>query len=94
MKKLVSHEVQLIEGQFSPTEAMKMLMSLFNSKINYHQLESFSNQIRFDDNGSQSQKKIESLTKSGEILQTIIKEASNNGKQLKIESVIKIVLIN
>lgn len=92
MKKLINHEIQLIDGEFLPSEALKILMSLINSKINYHQLESFSNQIRFDGSISHSQKRIESLTQSSEIIQSIIKEASNKGKQLKIESIIQITL--
>lgn len=45
MSNQFTKEFKLIDGQFSPDEAKNILMSLFNNKIDYHQLESFRNQI-------------------------------------------------
>lgn len=90
MKKKEEQEFKLIEGQFYPEEAMNVLMTLFNSKINYHQLELFSNQIRSGSDVSSSQKRIESLINSVEIIKAIIKEADVDGKQLKIKGLIQI----
>lgn len=84
------YEFKLIDGQFHPNEAMNVLMSLFNSKIDYHQLESFSNQIRNGSDVSSIQNRIQSLKNSMESIKAIIKEADENGKQLKIEGVIQI----
>ena len=84
------YEFKLIDGQFYPKEAMNVLMSLFNSKIDYHQLESFSNQIRNGSDVSSIQNRIQSLKNSMESIKAIIKEADENGKQLKIEGVIQI----
>jgi len=86
------NEFQLIEGEFLPDEAMKLLMSLLNNKINYHHLESFSSQIRIGKEVTHSQKRVEYLKQSIEDIKIIIKEAEQNGKQLKIESVIQIAL--
>jgi hypothetical protein len=44
-------EHKLIDGIFEPDEAKNMLNSLINNKINFHNLEDFSNSIRFDING-------------------------------------------
>ena len=90
MKKQDEHEFKLIDGQFHPNDAMNILMSLFNSKIEYHQLESFSNQIRSGSDVSSSQNRIQSLRDSVENMKTILKEADLNGKQLKIEGLIQI----
>lgn len=84
------HEFQLIEGEFLPDEAMKLLMSLLNNKINYHQLESFSNQIRIGKEVLHSQKRVDYLKQSIEDIKKIINEAEQKGKQLNIGSVIQI----
>ena len=39
MKKIEKYK--LIEGQFSPSDSINILFALFNSKINFHQLEAF-----------------------------------------------------
>lgn len=92
MKDNHKHEFQLIEGEFLPDEALKLMMSLLNNKINYHQLESFSNQIRIGKDVSHSQKRVEYLKKSIEDIKKILKEAEENGVKLKIESVIQITV--
>ncbi|KAB1157659.1 hypothetical protein [Flavobacterium luteum] len=86
------YKFQLIEGDFTPTEALKILMSVINSKIKFHQLDSFSNQIRFNSDASHSKKRIEALTESNEAIKKIIKEAEDKGMKLKINSTIEIVL--
>jgi hypothetical protein len=93
MQDQSSHEFKLIDGQFHPNEAKNMLMSLFNSKIEYHQLESFSNHIRLGSDSSFSQKRIHALTQSIESINDIIQEAIETGKQLKIEGLIQITFM-
>ena len=87
------HEFQLIEGEFLPEEAIKLLMSLLNNKINFHQLESFSNQIRNGNDVSHSRKRVEYLKQSIEDVKLILKDAESKGKQLKIDSIIQITLV-
>lgn len=87
------HKFQLIEGEFLPEEALKLLLSLLNNKIKFHQLESFSNQIRVGSDLSHAKKRVEYLNKSIEDIKLILKDAEENGKQLKIESVIQITLV-
>ena len=94
MKKQKEQEFKLIEGQFYPDEAMNVLMTLFNSKINYHQLESFSNQIRSGGDVSSSQKRIQSLKDSMETIKAILNQADLEGKQLKIEGLIQITFVD
>lgn len=89
----IKHEFQLVEGEFSSEDALKLLMSLLNNKINFHQLESFSNQIRNGNDFSHSKKRVEYLKQSIEDIKLVLKDAEENGKQLKIDSVIKISLV-
>ncbi|MFE3868907.1 hypothetical protein ACFX5E_12620 [Flavobacterium sp. LS2P90] len=90
MKK--EYQFKLVEGQFAPSEAGKVLFSLINSKINYHNLEIFSNQIRFDEEIPHSKIRIKTLLEASEYIKELIKEASSTDMELKIGSVIQIVL--
>ena len=51
-------QFQLIDGEFTPAGAAKVLFPLINNKINYHSLESFSNEIRFEKDATNSKKRI------------------------------------
>ncbi|RTY68962.1 hypothetical protein EKM05_10710 [Flavobacterium sp. GSP27] len=86
------YQFKLVEGQFAPSEAGKVLFSLINNKINYHNLEKFSNQIRFDEDCSHSKIRLETLLEASEYIKELIKEASSKDLELKIDSVIQIVL--
>jgi len=90
MSKQSTHEFNLIDGQFYPNEALHVLISLFNSKINYHQLESFSNHIRHGSDLAVSESRVDALRESIEGIKQIIKVAGANGKQLKIQSTVQI----
>lgn len=86
------YQFKLVEGQFSPSEAGKVLFSLINSKINYHNLEIFSNQIRFDDENPHSKIRIKTLSDAAEYVKELIKEGSLKDMELKIDGVIQIAL--
>jgi hypothetical protein len=86
------YQFKLVEGQFAPSEAGKVLFSLINSKINYHNLEIFSNQIRFDEENPHSKIRIKTLSDASEYIKELIKEGSLQDMELKIDSVIQIVL--
>jgi hypothetical protein len=86
------YQFKLVEGQFAPSEAGKVLFSLINSKINYHNLEIFSNQIRFDDENPHSKIRIKTLSDAAEYIKELIKEGSLQDMELKIDGVIQIAL--
>jgi hypothetical protein len=86
------YQFKLVEGQFAPSEAGKVLFSLINSKINYHNLEIFSNQIRFDEENPHSKIRIKTLSDASEYIKELIKEGSVQDMELKIDGVIQIVL--
>jgi hypothetical protein len=86
------YQFKLIEGQFSPLEAGKVLFALINSKVNFHNLEIFSEQIRFDEENSHSKSRVQSLLEATEYLKGLIEEASLEDMDLNIESVIQITL--
>ena len=90
MKK--EYQFKLVEGQFSPFEAGKVLFSLINSKVNYHNLEIFSNQIRFSKENPHSKMRQETLLDASAYIKELIKEAAEMDMDLQIEGVIQLVL--
>jgi len=84
---------KLIDGVFNPVEAKKIIISLINNKINYHNLEDFSNHVRFNNNLSHSQKRVNELQDAKEEIANLISLAEEKGWELKINSTIEINIV-
>ena len=82
---------QLVEGEFAPLEAKKILLGLINSKINFHQLEHFSNEVRFNDKTSHAKQRVTALTNASEQITDLVATTSN--MQFKIEGSVQITLV-
>ncbi len=91
MEKL--HVLKLIDGNFTPTDASKILNELITSKINYHNREMLSIRVKFDGDVTRSEKRIEQLQQVREDLNQLLAEAEENGNLLKINSTIEIVIV-
>lgn len=91
LKKM--NEYKLVNGEFSAEEAQKIIMSLINSKIDFHNLIAFSNHIRFNNDVNASQKRIEELTASKDEIIELIRKGNQYGHRFKIKSTISIELI-
>ena len=85
-------KLKLIEGEFSFNEAREILTSMFNSKINFHNIQNWSSQERYGKDNETAQKKIPLLKNEIEKLEEIILEAKANNKKLVINSEIIISL--
>lgn len=83
-------KLQLISGMFTSQEALEVLMSLFNSKIKFHELKNFSSLERKGKEDKISLKKINQLKENIAILQEIIKHTEANKIPLKISSKVSI----
>jgi hypothetical protein len=88
MKK--SNEHQLVDGQFSPSEAINILYALFDSKIKFHQLESFRILEKNSGNVEHHEKRILELNKAYASVKDIIRNASNDNMNLEIHCGIEI----
>lgn len=88
------YNYKLIEGDFSIEEAKKMLMSLISSKINFHNLNSFSDYVRFNRDSKKLENRIAELTATREEILKLMKEAEKKGMKLNIKSTIVIELKN
>ena len=87
-------EFKLIEGVFQPDEAQKLLMEMINTKINFHNLDAFSNHIRFNTSISNSKARVNELNETAEKLKFLIEYAKENNLELEIKSNISITLKN
>ena len=87
------NEYKLVDGEFSAEETQKIIMSLINSKIDFHNLYSFSNHIRFNNDVNASKKRIEELTATKDEIIELISKASQEGHHFRIKSTISIELI-
>lgn len=89
----MDQKFKLIDGVFNPIEAKKIIISLINNKINYHNLEDFSNHIRFSNDLAHSQKRISELQNAKETMVNLMAIAEENGWQLKINGTIEINIV-
>lgn len=77
------YEFELVNGKFKPEEAKTVINSLINSKINFHNLEDFSNSIRFNSDSSHSKIRVEQLNEIKLKINQLLTEA--NSKNLSVE---------
>jgi len=89
MKK---HNTKLIEGTFALPKAKKLLFELLSYKINYHQIEKFSNEERFGVDRERSEKRIKELTEEKQALTRWMEVFEQNNK-IKIDCNIKMEII-
>lgn len=85
-------KLTLIEGTFSDEEAKEILMNIFSTKINFHEVKNFSSIERFGEVDATAQKRIPDLKREVEKLTKILAEARATNKQITINSEINISL--
>ena len=83
---------KLIDGIFTAEEAEKVLTTLLNYKIDYHNREDFSNHIRFNQSIEHSKKRIQELCSTKDDIKKMIQESKKEGFNLIINSNITIRL--
>jgi hypothetical protein len=88
MKK--NQKLSFIEGVFDPKEAEEILISMLSSKIQFHQMRTFSSVERFGKEDENSLNRISELKKSINKLLQLVTQAELSNKQLVITSHINI----
>lgn len=86
-------EVSLIDGTFSTGEAKEILMSLYSSKIHFHEMKIFSSRERFGFEDPHSVKRIPELLENKVILSGLLEETSKLPVKLRIRSFVQIEVI-
>lgn len=90
MKK--QSKLSLVNGNFSTQEALEVLMNLFSSKINFHELKSFSSQERFGYPDAHAEKRIPELQASMKQISAIIRELGDSQQEISIQSEVVITI--
>ena len=84
---------KLIDGQFTPTEAVQVINALISSKINYHSMQKFSNVERFGKDQSHSEKRIAALKKLKLSIKKVFDSAEKKGLKVKMDGLIEVTII-
>ena len=90
----MQNHIKLIDGTFTPAEAKRVLITLINDKINYHELERFSHFERYGHEPLHSIERITALRNERSRLIESIREAEQLNKDLKITGMISMQLVN
>ena len=85
---------KLIDGEFEPSEARSILFALFNSKINFHSMQSFGITVRTSGDTSFHDKRINELAQTNADIRKLIDYAAENGRYLRVDGTIDIKLID
>lgn len=85
-----SENLTLIEGTFSDTDAKEILLNIFKSKIQFHELKNFSSIERFGKPDEIAINRIPALKANTDKILELMLEAQKQNKKLKISSHISI----
>ena len=86
--------IQLVHGEFTPAQASDVMSSLISQKINYHKLEGLQNWERNHKYDQEPLKnRIKELEDAMKRTKDFIAELKDNGKNVKIDGVIKISVV-
>ena len=84
---------KLIDGTFEPEEARNILISLVNTKINFHSMEAFGIAIRSSGDTSFHDKRISELTQMNLDLKELLEEARLAGMDVKLSGDITFTVV-
>lgn len=87
-------KLTLIEGEFLFEEAKDILVNIFSTKIQFHEMKNFSSKERFGKEDTIAQKRIPLLKKELEKLQEILSDAKAKNKKLLVSAHIDISLVD
>lgn len=92
--KKIKQEVQLVKGEFTPSEAAHVIMSLIDEKINFHKLQRLQKwEGDHICNTNELDGRIGELQKEKEIAKGFIKEARKHHGKIAINGVLEITII-
>ena len=88
----VTKKLTLIEGSFTAEEAKEILLNMYSTKINFHEMKNFSSQERFGMEDEIAQNRIPKLKNEIENVLQLVSVADLNKNKLIITSEINISL--
>lgn len=87
-------ELKLIDGTFTPDQAQEVLLSLIDSKIQFHQLNNFSSEIKYGKKDQHSIDRVQELKTLKKQIIDIIALAESENKKLNVSSMLNISFID
>lgn len=94
-KEVSSKEIQLIDGEFLKHQALEIISTLIDQKINYHKIEGM--QLWESDHNIDKTPihgRIEELQQEKQDLEAFIKKLEDRDVKLKVNGVLEIEVIN
>lgn len=90
----VAQKIQLVAGEFTPSEASDVINALIREKINFHRIQRWSECERCDttDTGYLDGR-IGELTRDKDAAAELIKEARREGKRISIQGKLEVTII-
>jgi hypothetical protein len=89
--KLAGNEA-LVKGVFTPQQAIEILVTLFQSKIQMHNSQSFSSLVRTGSESPEDNSRVKELTTSLRLLTEMIREADDTDTAIQIDCKVKLKL--
>lgn len=86
----LSEKLTLIDGKFDHEEAKGILMNIFNTKIQFHELKNFSSQERNGKDDAIAIKRIPELKHDLTNIEKILADAKSNNKKMIVKSEVNI----
>jgi hypothetical protein len=86
-------DLLLINGIFSPDEAKEVLMNIFASKIQFHELKNLRAMITTNQDDKTSALRVQQLKETIDEFNAVFQQANENGLELSIQSHIEITLL-
>ncbi len=80
----------LIAGTYTPREAQEILCKTIESKISFHEMKSFSSQIRFGHSDQRSETRLKELRAAKKVVLALIEEALATNSVIKIQAAVQI----
>ncbi|NNK83041.1 MAG: hypothetical protein HKO92_07945 [Flavobacteriaceae bacterium] len=91
----IAHEVKLIDGEFTPSEALDIINGLIKEKINFHKIHRLSmleGNVNCDTKTDDS--RVSQLLKAKEDFKAFYKEAKQEGRKFKISGLLELELVD
>ncbi len=85
-------KIDLINGDFTFSEARELLLDMYNKNINFNKIQNFSSQVRFGEDDFNALARIRDLKSSLEQVNEILQEAKESNKRVVIKSFLEIEL--
>lgn len=83
-------EFNLVLGDYSPEEAATVLLSLINSKINFHELDAFRKRERGEGDPQRAERRITELTESRTRVRGLLDRSNKEGLRISVKGVIEV----